>query len=71
MAMDANENTLSKKEIDEFIRRHYKPDDDSSPSFLAAIGGLSYFCRGKDMLQLRRKGVDCSICLIKFALKSS
>ena len=27
MAMDANENTLSKKEIDEFIRRHYKPDD--------------------------------------------
>jgi hypothetical protein len=47
MDMPAYENTLSKKEIDEFIRRHYKPDDDNSPSFLAAIGGPLVLPTGK------------------------
>ncbi|WP_297963884.1 hypothetical protein [uncultured Anaerovibrio sp.] len=47
MDMPANEKTLSKKEIDEFIRLNYEPDDDSSPSFLAAIGGPLVFLPGK------------------------
>ena len=47
MDMPANGKTLSKKEIDEFIRLNYKTDDDRSPSFLGAIGGPLVFLPGK------------------------
>ena len=45
--MDAEEKTLSKKEIEEFIQLNYKPDDDSSPSFLNALEGAMVFLPGK------------------------
>lgn len=47
MDMPANEKTLSKKEIDEYILLHYKADDDSSPSFLNALEGAMVFLPGK------------------------
>ena len=72
--MGENEQTLSKQEIDEYIRLNYRPDDGvaSDKGLLEILkGARKNFRDEENLLAPMLPVIPCSICWIKFEVKWS